>query len=167
MRHAMPLLILFVFLAAIPTSAQGILPNSFAGWTAGTTLAPTVGFKVPNTEAAAHEYGYSSGESAAYTRDNGGLIEVTLYRMKDPTGASGLSSYLRSPDMERSGTNEHSFPTAPCPASASMSIARTLLWDPSSGTESLRSGRHCRECKPPIHLTNSRTRARQPRYSEP
>jgi hypothetical protein len=108
MRHAKLLFILFVLLAAIPSSAQGVLPNSFAGWDAGATVAPTLGFKTPNTEAAAHEYGYLSGELAAYTRDKGGSIEVTLYRMKDPSGAYGLYSYLRAPDMERSGANEHS-----------------------------------------------------------
>jgi hypothetical protein len=108
MRHAMPLLLVFVLLAAIPASAQAVLPNSFGGWSAGTALTPIVGFKAPATEAAAREYGYVAGESATYTRDKDGSIEVTLYRMKDPSGAYGLYSYLRSPDMERSGTNEHS-----------------------------------------------------------
>jgi hypothetical protein len=108
MRHAMPLLILFVFLAAIPASGQAVLPNSFPGWNAGAAITPTVAFKTPNTEAAAHEYGYVSGETAIYNSDKNASIEVTLYRMKDPSGAYGLYSYLRTPEMERSGVNEHS-----------------------------------------------------------
>jgi hypothetical protein len=108
MRHATPLLILFVFLTAVPASAQAVLPNSFADWNAGTTLSPTVSFKAPNTEAAAHEYGYLSGETTTYSRDKDGSMEVTLYRMKDPSGAYGLYSYLRSPDMAHSGPNDHS-----------------------------------------------------------
>ena len=108
MRHAMLLPALFVLLAVIPASAQGILPNSFAGWNSDATNTPGVGFQAPDTEAAAHEYGYLSGEAATYSRDKDRSIEVTLYRMKDPSGAYGLYSYLRLPDMERSGVNEHS-----------------------------------------------------------
>jgi hypothetical protein len=108
MRHAMPLFILFVLLAAIPASAQAVLPNSFAGWNAGSALTPTVTFKAPNTEAAAHEYGYLSAETGTYSRDTGSTIDVTLYRMKDPSGAYGLYSYLRTPDMAHSGPNDHS-----------------------------------------------------------
>jgi hypothetical protein len=108
MRHAIALLILSVFLATIPASAQAVLPNSFAGWNAGGTLTPAVAFKAPNTEAAAHEYAYLSGETATYSGDNNTSIEVTLYRMKDPSGAYGLYSYLRTPDMAHSGPNDHS-----------------------------------------------------------
>jgi hypothetical protein len=108
MRHAIPLLILFVLLVAISASAQAVLPNSFAGWNAGTTLAPTTGFRVPDSEAAAREYGYLSGEKAAYARDNGGLIEVTLDRLRDPSGAYGWYSYLRSPGMTAANITDHS-----------------------------------------------------------
>jgi hypothetical protein len=108
MRHAMLLPALFVLLAAIPASAQGILPKSFAGWNSDAPNTPSAGFQTPDTEAAAHEYGYLSGEAATYSRDKDRSIEVTLYRMKDPSGAYGLYSYLRLPDMERSGVNEHS-----------------------------------------------------------
>src|SRR5271154_1173677 len=117
MRHATLLLLLVVFLAVIPTSAQGVLPNSFAGWS-GTTSAglnpPVIynGAKVGSMTAeqraaARQEYGFVSGEEGSYSLGND-TLQVTLYRMKDPSGAYGLYSYLRSPDMERSGATEHS-----------------------------------------------------------
>ena len=117
MRRAIPLVILFVLLAAIPSSAQAVLPNSFAGWNGSTKagLNPPViydgdKFKsmlAKQQAAARQEYGLLSGEEGSYSLGKDAL-QVTLYRMKDPSGAYGLYSYLRSPDMERSGANEHS-----------------------------------------------------------
>jgi hypothetical protein len=117
MRHAIPLLILFVLLAAIPASAQAVLPNSFAGWS-GTTSAglnppviydgDKIGSMAAEQRAAARkEYGFLSGEEGTYSLGQDAL-QVTLYRMKDPSGAYGLYSYLRAPDMARPGPNEHS-----------------------------------------------------------
>jgi hypothetical protein len=116
MRHAMPLLILFVLLAAIPASAQGILPNSFAGWSgsAKAGLNPPVVYNgdhvgsmsADQLAAARQEYGFVSGEEGTYSSGSD-TLQVTLYRMRDPSGAYGLYSYLRAPDMERSGSNEH------------------------------------------------------------
>ena len=108
MRRAIPLLSLFVLLTSLPAPAQGILPSSFAGWSAGTNLAPTTGFKVSDSETVAHEYGYLSGEKGSYARDKDTSIEVTLYRMKDPSGAYGMYSYLRSPDLLAARLTEHS-----------------------------------------------------------
>jgi hypothetical protein len=117
MRHAMPLLILFVLLATVPASAQGILPNSFAGWngTASAGLTPLNvydgdhnGIKNAQEQATARqEYGLLSGEEGTYSLGKD-TLRATLYRMKDPSGAYGLYSYLRSPEMERSGPSEHS-----------------------------------------------------------
>src|ERR1700690_4264738 len=117
MRHAIPLLIQFLLLAAIPASAQGILPNSFAGWT-GTTgagLNPPVIYNgdkpgsmtAEQRAAAGKEYGFLAGEEGTYSLGKD-TLQVTLYRMRDPSGAYGLYSYLRSPDMARPGPNEHS-----------------------------------------------------------
>jgi hypothetical protein len=64
------------------------------------------------------EYGFVSGEQAAYSRANQKL-QVTLYRMKDPSGAYGLYSYLRSPDMLRADITDHS----------AMSRERALVLD--------------------------------------
>lgn len=117
MRHAIPLVILFIFLAAVPASAQGVLPNSFAGWSGATSagLNPPV---IHNGEQAASmladqhaaarkEYGFLSAEEGTYSQGKD-TLQVTLYRMKDPSGAYGLYSYLRAPDMSRPGPNDHS-----------------------------------------------------------
>jgi len=117
MRHAIPLLVLFVLVAALPASAQGILPNSFGGWSGSVKagLNPPVvydgdhvGSMLAHQRAAARqEYGFLLGEEGTYALGPDAL-QVTLYRMKDPSGAYGLYSYLRAPDMARLGPNEHS-----------------------------------------------------------
>ena len=71
-------------------------------------LTPAVAFKVRVRRKPRGEYGYLSGETATYSRDSGGSIEVNVYRMKDPSGAYGLYSYLRTPEMAHSGPNDHS-----------------------------------------------------------
>ena len=95
------------FVAVIPASAQAILPQTFAGWTAGTTIVPTIEFKDPTTEAVSREYGIVSVEKVAYSRGKDAL-NVSLYNMKDPSGAYGLYSYLRSPEMAHAEPGDHS-----------------------------------------------------------
>ncbi|MGB6264900.1 MAG: DUF6599 family protein [Candidatus Acidiferrales bacterium] len=123
-----PLTVVGVFfcLVALPAGAQQILPNSFGPWKTvdrapyvlvtpgviGGVAVTTSGQQTLATE----EYGFVGGEIATYTRGNDSL-EVTLYRMKDPTGAFGEYSYLRTPDMPRAKLAEHS----------SMSAARALI----------------------------------------
>ncbi len=78
-----------------------------------------VGSMAASQQAAARqEYGFVSGEQAAYSRGNDKL-QVTLYRMKDPSGAYGMYSYLRSLDMPRAEVTDHS----------AMSRERALLLD--------------------------------------
>jgi hypothetical protein len=127
MRRSIFLLTIGLFLSAIPASAQGILPSSFAGWTGD----PQPGIPAPvvfndhiasvaagQLAATRQEYGFVSGEQAAYSHANEKL-QVTLYRMKDPSGAYGLYSYLRSPDMRRADITDHS----------AMSHERALVLD--------------------------------------
>jgi hypothetical protein len=128
MRRSLFLFTVMVFLYAVPASAQGILPASFAGWTGSPQAgipAPVVyngdqvGGMAANQQAAAQqEYGFVSAEQAAYSRANDKL-QVTLYRMKDPSGAYGMYSYLRSPDMPRAEMTDHS----------AMSRERALVLD--------------------------------------
>jgi hypothetical protein len=107
-RHFTFLPVFLFFLALIPVSAQSLLPASFAGWTAADgATASAVAFKNPATDAVAHEYGIVSGEGAVYSRGRD-ILDVTLCRMSDPSGAYGLYSYLRSPDMSHSGPGDHS-----------------------------------------------------------
>ena len=127
MRRSIFLLTIGLFLSAIPASAQGILPSSFAGWAGD----PQPGIPAPvvysdhiasmaagQLAATQQEYGFVSGEQAAYSRANEKL-QVTLYRMKDPSGAYGIYSYLRSPDMLRADITDHS----------AMSRERALVLD--------------------------------------
>jgi hypothetical protein len=89
------------------------VPASFAGWTqTGTQQAITSensgsGPAWLSLWPVIQEYGFDSGWVQQYTRD-GKTISVTLYRMKDPSGAYGLYSFLRTPDMARAAITEHS-----------------------------------------------------------
>src|ERR1700679_4380112 len=113
MRLAISLFILLGLLAAQPASAQGILPNSFAGWNA-TSRGSFDGSGVPviNSDttvpatlsvAAAQEYGFTVGEQVTYVRGAGEPLYLKVYRMRDPSGAYGEYSSLRAPDMSRPG----------------------------------------------------------------
>jgi hypothetical protein len=118
MRLAIFWFVLFVLPAALPASAQGILPNSFAGWNATSRGSfDGSGLPVINDDttvpanlsvAAAQEYGFTVGEQATYMRGAGETLYLKVYRMRDPSGAYGEYSYLRAPDMLRPGPNEHS-----------------------------------------------------------
>jgi hypothetical protein len=134
MRHAISLIILFVLVAAVPASAQGILPSSFAGWTAtnrgsfdGTGL-PVITddttVPAPLSAAAAREYGFLSGEKGTYVRGDNESLYVELYRMRDPSGAYGEYSYLRAPDMSRPGPIDHS---ALSPVEAVVQVGNLVL----------------------------------------
>jgi hypothetical protein len=113
-RHFISVPLFLLFVALLPASAQEVLPSSFAGWSAvgvkGKLLIPgSAATDQPGAPgfATLKEYGVTSGESVPYMR-GGATIQVTLYRMKDPSGAYGLYSYLRSPDMVHAASGDHS-----------------------------------------------------------
>lgn len=86
-------------IAAHPAAAQGILPSSFAGWTAGApaTAIPPNGLDPllgPDT-AAFREYIPKSVEQRSYTQ-GAQSASITLYRMRDPSSAYGAYTFLRS-----------------------------------------------------------------------
>jgi hypothetical protein len=108
-------------LIAIPAfgqaAPQNILPQTFAGWTAtsnqpfhpgaqATTNPPSA--DPTQLAAAAREYGFVSGETANYSHGGATPITATVYRMKDPTGAYGEYSYLKTPDMNSANFTDHS-----------------------------------------------------------
>lgn len=113
MRLTIGLVVAVLFLAVLPSSAQSILPASFTGWSGSPTgrLSPMRSLYQsdvhPNDDAARQEYGLVSGEHADYSRGPESLA-VNLYQMKDPSGAYGLYSYLRTTDMPAAGLAEHS-----------------------------------------------------------
>jgi hypothetical protein len=89
--------------------AQGVLPGSFAGRSgerSGAQLQSLDGFTVPSASVL-KEYELGSIEAQTYTAASGSY-KVLVYKMKDPTGAYGLYSYLRSGDMERADAAAHS-----------------------------------------------------------
>jgi hypothetical protein len=104
-RWAWGTLLVAALFAAMPAAAQSILPSSFGGWTQKSTASftPPAGA----AGAAAAEYGFTSGTQSSYARGSDQLT-VTLYRMKDPSGAYGEYSYLRTPDMHYANLGAYS-----------------------------------------------------------
>jgi len=112
------LLGLLCLLAANPLRAQQILPHSLGRWTA--TINPDEPFPPsagspplpgPPAQPVLAEYGWSATESVVYASDAASASEAmraTVFQMKDPSGAYGLYSFLRAPDMTRTDFTEHS-----------------------------------------------------------
>jgi hypothetical protein len=99
-------------LAAHPLLAQQILPHSLGPLLGTTTAEPfsSVGSAAPLPSVLA-EYGVSTTESVTYASATAGVPEqmrATVFAMKDPSGAYGLYSFLRAPDMPRADLSEHS-----------------------------------------------------------
>lgn len=98
-----------VLLASGAVSGQNLLPNSVGSWTltGNTQFTQAVAGLQAEARSALAEYGLASGEEADFSRA-GVSIHVRLYQMKDPTGAYGLYSYLRTPDMPHADLAAHS-----------------------------------------------------------
>jgi hypothetical protein len=108
------------FVASVAAAAQGVLPASFGGWTGAVQpgLAPAgvnsadgqAGVTAQQQSSALAEYGFAGGESATYQKGTESL-QVEAYRMKDPSGAYGLLTYLRPADMPhaKADLGKHSF----------------------------------------------------------
>ena len=106
MRRYVSLFAAVLFLAVLPLPAQSILPKSLAGWTdSGAPAAET--FPERSQAQVLGEYGFVSFDSHSYARGADSL-QAAVYKMKDPSGAYGLYSYLRTPDMSRVDLTEHS-----------------------------------------------------------
>ena len=106
MRRYTALVVVILFLA-LPLSAQGILPKSLAGWTDSGTPAADAAFPERSQAAILGEYGFLSFDSHSFSRGADSL-QTAVYKMKDPSGAYGLYSYLRTPDMARANFTDHS-----------------------------------------------------------
>jgi hypothetical protein len=103
--------------AASPLRAQQILPHSLGPWTA--TINPDEPFRssagsspLPGpVQPVLAEYGCSATESVVYASGAAGVsqtMRATVFQMKDPSGAYGLYSFLRVPDMAGADFTEHS-----------------------------------------------------------
>ena len=108
--------IVFVCLLAVAAlipfqsaSAQSVLPQSFADWTAP-PLAEK--FHVPTLvrevdAPVMQEFGYKTGESQKYLRGKEDALEVSLYQMTDPTAAYGVYTYFRPENMPSSTLTQY------------------------------------------------------------
>jgi hypothetical protein len=106
-RHFIVVSLALLFIALIPASAQKpILPHHFADWSVGGLVTSVIG-EDRITHTIKQEYGLVSVEEGDYTRGKDWL-NVTLYKMKDPSGAYGFYSYLRAPDMAHEELGDHS-----------------------------------------------------------
>ena len=106
MRRFIKMSLPVLFLAAFPCAAQQILPQSFAGWARTGTPAVSVS-PLKSEQPVMNECGYLSLDSDRFARDSEAM-EVAAYRMKDASGAYGLYSYLRTPDVAPADFAEHS-----------------------------------------------------------
>src|SRR5271156_7183509 len=117
MRHYLYLCLVSVsfLFASTSTPAQGVLPDSFAGWSCNgkTSFNPAQPSQIASQTASSAgndvlaEYGFVAGEQCEYTRASEKL-GVQVYRMKDPSGAYGLFSYMRTADLLHGSLTEHS-----------------------------------------------------------
>lgn len=93
------LIVLCLAIAAHPAAAQGILPPSFAGWTAAapSTIIPPTGLEplLGQDTAAFREYIVKSVEQRSYTQ-GAQSASITLYRLRDPSSAYGAYTFLRN-----------------------------------------------------------------------
>lgn len=116
MRKMIVLLAGVLWLAALATAAAPVLPDSFAGWTG--TVQPGLSTIASSDQQAASaaaqesvalsEYGFAGGENGTFKK-GADTLQVNVYRMKDPSGAYGLLTYLRTAGMERGRLARHSF----------------------------------------------------------
>lgn len=90
---------LCLVVTALPAAAQGILPSTFAGWTAAapSSTIPSAGLDplLGADTAAFREYIVKSVEQRSYTQGTQS-VSITLYRLRDPSSAYGAFTFLRS-----------------------------------------------------------------------
>ena len=111
--------LLFSLAAAAPLCAQDVLPPNFASWQSSEVRAITprdLGSVAGDDAVALREYGFRAAEQRVY-ESAGRTLTITLYHMKDPTGAYGAFTLLRSAEMRPASWTQH----------ASASTNRALL----------------------------------------
>jgi hypothetical protein len=98
-----PIGILCLVAFALPATAQGILPSSFAGWNASepSVIVPSTGIEqvVGQNSATFREYFVKSIERRSYVQ-NAQAVTITMYRLRDPSSAYGAYTFLRNDSLE-------------------------------------------------------------------
>jgi len=91
-------------LAAVagPAAAQGVLPSSFAGWSASepSVVIPSAGLGqiLGSDTAIFREYSIKSLERRAYVQGTQSA-SITVYRLRDPSSAYGAYTFLRNDSL--------------------------------------------------------------------
>jgi hypothetical protein len=104
------LLLISAGVFALPAAAQNLLPGGFSGWSgeALTRVGPAdIEQAARDLAPVLRECGTLSLETRAYTR-GADRLSVTLYQMRDPTGAYGVLTLLRTERMAAGKLGEHS-----------------------------------------------------------
>ena len=92
-------IVLPLLLILTGTNASAQLPEAFNGWETNIVRSispPQLPQFSPEDAGVIREFGFASGEYRSY-RKQGAELSVTLWKMKDATGAYGLYSYHREP----------------------------------------------------------------------
>ena len=102
MRRLLPIGILCLIVAARPAAAQGVLPSSFASWSAAepSVVIPATGLgqSLGPDAATFREYFVKSLERRAYAH-GAQTAAITLYRFRDPSSAYGAYTFLRNDSL--------------------------------------------------------------------
>jgi hypothetical protein len=101
---SMIVLCLASLVAAAPARGQVAFPATAADFARSSE--PTA-VPVSTSEAALSEYGVASTGSARYSRGPESF-DVTVFKMKDASGAYGFYSFLQQPEMRRANFTDHS-----------------------------------------------------------
>jgi hypothetical protein len=103
------IIVAFVLLPAALAGAPGhdILPPNFATWTATSPETAVPAGSLLASPAILQEYGLADAWTRSYSHGTDAL-QVILYQLKDPTGAYGLYSYLRSSGLREGSI--HAYP---------------------------------------------------------
>ena len=82
-------------------SATPVLPRQFAGWQVSGAIKTSADPAVadPVNASVLKEYGFSSFESATYTRDDGRQLSLKAIRFPDASGAYGAFTFYKTPPM--------------------------------------------------------------------
>ena len=111
MNKFLAVLSLVLVVAASPAVAQELLPASLSDWkspTASLSVRPNDFAQLSGTDPAIlREYGAVAVERRPYARGSE-TLSVTLYRLRDSTGAYGLFTYLLSDQMSASDLAQYS-----------------------------------------------------------
>jgi hypothetical protein len=127
--------------SARPASAQGVLPSSFAGWTATApstaippaALDPLLGADSP----AFREYGVKSLEQRSYGQQGGQGAQsasITLYSLRDPSSAYGAYTFLRNDSLTAANFGSYSSASH----ERALIVVGEMLLDVSAGAKQAR-----------------------------